>query len=162
MQQDLARRPEQDESREEILRHAAEEQAAAAAAEAPKPEAAAGAADRTSGCADRPRAEKVREDDLICTAELYAGPRGFRQRGGTAAYDMADHSAARCSSPSSKDIHQQENRQGVRQDRALTSPTCTSSVRVTKFLAADKAGDAGGSNIKNGTLPAPMQGKVVL
>lgn len=61
--QDFAPAPEQEESREEIL-HKAVEQAAAAAAETPKPKKPRPAPQQHTGY-QRPRAEKVREDDLI-------------------------------------------------------------------------------------------------
>ena len=61
--QDFAPAPEQEESREEIL-HKAVEQAAAAAAETPKPKKPRPAPQQHTGY-QRPRTEKVREDDLI-------------------------------------------------------------------------------------------------
>lgn len=151
--QDFAPAPEQEESREEIL-HKAVEQAAAAAAETPKPKKPRPAPQQHTGY-QRPRAEKVREDDLIF-GKLIQDPI-VSVNEAIAAYDMVtiqgevfftDH----------KDIHSKKTGKDYVKI-AFDMTDRTNSVRVSKFLAADKAGDTA-SKIKKG-LYCTVQGKMV-
>ena len=151
--QDFAPAPEQEESREEIL-HKAVEQAAAAAAETPKPKKPRPAPQQHTGY-QRPRTEKVREDDLIF-GKLIQDPI-VSVNEAIAAYDMVtiqgevfftDH----------KDIHSKKTGKDYVKI-AFDMTDRTNSVRVSKFLAADKAGDTA-SKIKKG-LYCTVQGKMV-
>ena len=151
--QDFAPAPEQEESREEIL-HKAVEQAAAAAAETPKPKKPRPAPQQHTGY-QRPRAEKVREDDLIF-GKLIQDPI-ISVNEAIAAYDMVTIQGE-VFFTDSKDIHSKKTGKDYVKI-AIDMTDRTNSVRVSKFLAADKAGDTA-SKIKKG-LYCTVQGKMV-
>ena len=151
--QDFAPAPEQEESREEIL-HKAVEQAAAAAAETPKPKKPRPAPQQHTGY-QRPRAEKVREDDLIF-GKLIQDPI-VSVNEAIAAYDMVTIQGE-VFFTDSKDIHSKKTGKDYVKI-AFDMTDRTNSVRVSKFLAADKAGDTA-SKIKKG-LYCTVQGKMV-
>ena len=151
--QDFAPAPEQEESREEIL-HKAVEQAAAAAAETPKPKKPRPAPQQHTGY-QRPRAEKVREDDLIF-GKLIQDPI-ISVNEAIAAYDMVTIQGE-VFFTDSKDIHSKKTGKDYVKI-AVDMTDRTNSVRVSKFLAADKAGDTA-SKIKKG-LYCTVQGKMV-
>ena len=151
--QDFAPAPEQEESREEIL-HKAVEQAAAAAAETPKPKKPRPAPQQHIGY-QRPRAEKVREDDLIF-GKLIQDPI-VSVNEAIAAYDMVTIQGE-VFFTDSKDIHSKKTGKDYVKI-AFDMTDRTNSVRVSKFLAADKAGDTA-SKIKKG-LYCTVQGKMV-
>ena len=151
--QDFAPAPEQEESREEIL-HKAVEQAAAAAAETPKPKKPRPAPQQHTGY-QRPRAEKVREDDLIF-GKLIQDPI-VSVNEAIAAYDMVTIQGE-VFFTDSKDIHSKKTGKDYVKI-AFDMTDRTNSVRVSKFLAADKAGDTA-SKIKKG-LHCTVQGKMV-
>ncbi len=151
--QDFAPAPEQEESREEIL-HKAVEQAAAAAAETPKPKKPRPAPQQHNGY-QRPRAEKVREDDLIF-GKLIQDPI-ISVNEAIAAYDMVTIQGE-VFFTDSKDIHSKKTGKDYVKI-AFDMTDRTNSVRVSKFLAADKAGDTA-SKIKKG-LYCTVQGKMV-
>ena len=151
--QDFAPAPEQEESREEIL-HKAVEQAAAAAAETPKPKKPRPAPQQHTGY-QRPRAEKVREDDLIF-GKLIQDPI-VSVNEAIAAYDMVTIQGE-VFFTDSKDIHSKKTGKDYVKI-AFDMTDRTKSVRVSKFLAADKAGDTA-SKIKKG-LYCTVQGKMV-
>ena len=150
--QDFAPAPEQEESREEIL-HKAVEQAAAAAAETPKPKKPRPAPQHTGY--QRPRAEKVREDDLIF-GKLIQDPI-VSVNEAIAAYDMVTIQGE-VFFTDNKDIHSKKTGKDYVKI-AFDITDRTNSVRVSKFLAADKAGDTA-SKIKKG-LYCTVQGKMV-
>lgn len=150
--QDFAPAPEQEESREEIL-HKAVEQAAAAAAETPKPKKPRPAPQHTGY--QRPRAEKVREDDLIF-GKLIQDPI-VSVNEAIAAYDMVTIQGE-VFFTDNKDIHSKKTGKDYVKI-AFDMTDRTNSVRVSKFLAADKAGDTA-SKIKKG-LYCTVQGKMV-
>ena len=151
--QDFAPAPEQEESREEIL-HKAVEQAAAAAAETPKPKKPRPAPQQHTGY-QRPRAEKVREDDLIF-GKLIQNPI-VSVNEAIAAYDMVTIQGE-VFFTDNKDIHSKKTGKDYVKI-AFDMTDRTNSVRVSKFLAADKAGDTA-SKIKKG-LYCTVQGKMV-
>ena len=151
--QDFAPAPEQEESREEIL-HKAVEQAAAAAADTPKPKKPRPAPQQHTGY-QRPRAEKVREDDLIF-GKLIQDPI-ISVNEAIAAYDMVTIQGE-VFFTDSKDIHSKKTGKDYVKI-AFDMTDRTNSVRVSKFLAADKAGDTA-SKIKKG-LYCTVQGKMV-
>ncbi len=151
--QDFAPAPEQEESREEIL-HKAVEQAAAAAAETPKPKKPRPAPQQHTDY-QRPRAEKVREDDLIF-GKLIQDPI-VSVNEAIAAYDMVTIQGE-VFFTDSKDIHSKKTGKDYVKI-AFDMTDRTNSVRVSKFLAADKAGDTA-SKIKKG-LYCTVQGKMV-
>ena len=151
--QDFAPAPEQEESREEIL-HKAVEQAAAAAAETPKPKKPRPAPQQHTGY-QRPRAEKVREDDLIF-GKLIQDPI-VSVNEAIAAYDMVTIQGE-VFFTDNKDIHSKKTGKDYVKI-AFDMTDRTNSVRVSKFLAADKAGDTA-SKIKKG-LYCTVQGKMV-
>ena len=151
--QDFAPAPEQEESREEIL-HKAVEQAAAAAAETPKPKKPRPAPQQHTGY-QRPRAEKVREDDLIF-GKLIQDPI-VSVNEAIAAYDMVTIQGE-VFFTDSKDIHSKKTGKDYVKI-AFDMTDRTNSVRVSKFLAADKAGDTA-SKIKK-SLYCTVQGKMV-
>ena len=151
--QDFAPAPEQEESREEIL-HKAVEQAAAAAAETPKPKKPRPAPQQHTGY-QRPRAEKVREDDLIF-GKLIQDPI-VSVNEAIAAYDMVTIQGE-VFFTDNKDIHSKKTGKDYVKI-AFDITDRTNSVRVSKFLAADKAGDTA-SKIKKG-LYCTVQGKMV-
>lgn len=151
--QDFAPAPEQEESREEIL-HKAVEQAAAAAAETPKPKKPRPAQQQHTGY-QRPRAEKVREDDLIF-GKLIQDPI-VSVNEAIAAYDMVTIQGE-VFFTDNKDIHSKKTGKDYVKI-AFDMTDRTNSVRVSKFLAADKAGDTA-SKIKKG-LYCTVQGKMV-
>lgn len=151
--QDFAPAPEQEESREEIL-HKAVEQAAAAAAETPKPKKPRPAPQQHTGY-QRPRAEKVREDDLIF-GKLIQDPI-VSVNEAIAAYDMVTIQGE-VFFTATKDIHSKKTGKDYVKI-AFDMTDRTNSVRVSKFLAADKAGDTA-SKIKKG-LYCTVQGKMV-
>ena len=151
--QDFAPAPEQEESREEIL-HKAVEQAAAAAAETPKPKKPRPTPQQHTGY-QRPRAEKVREDDLIF-GKLIQDPI-ISVNEAIAAYDMVTIQGE-VFFTDSKDIHSKKTGKDYVKI-AFDMTDRTNSVRVSKFLAADKAGDTA-SKIKKG-LYCTVQGKMV-
>ena len=151
--QDFAPAPEQEESREEIL-HKAVEQAAAAAAETPKPKKPRPAPQQHTGY-QRPRAEKVREDDLIF-GKLIQDPI-VSVNEAIAAYDMVTIQGE-VFFTNNKDIHSKKTGKDYVKI-AFDMTDRTNSVRVSKFLAADKAGDTA-SKIKKG-LYCTVQGKMV-
>ena len=151
--QDFTPAPEQEESREEIL-HKAVEQAAAAAAETPKPKKPRPAPQQHTGY-QRPRAEKVREDDLIF-GKLIQDPI-ISVNEAIAAYDMVTIQGE-VFFTDSKDIHSKKTGKDYVKI-AFDMTDRTNSVRVSKFLAADKAGDTA-SKIKKG-LYCTVQGKMV-
>ena len=151
--QDFAPAPEQAESREEIL-HKAVEQAAAAAGETPKPKKPRPAPQQHTGY-QRPRAEKVREDDLIF-GKLIQDPI-VSVNEAIAAYDMVTIQGE-VFFTDSKDIHSKKTGKDYVKI-AFDMTDRTNSVRVSKFLAADKAGDTA-SKIKKG-LYCTVQGKMV-
>lgn len=151
--QDFASAPEQEESREEIL-HKAVEQAAAAAAETPKPKKPRPAPQQHTGY-QRPRAEKVREDDLIF-GKLIQDPI-VSVNEAIAAYDMVTIQGE-VFFTDNKDIHSKKTGKDYVKI-AFDMTDRTNSVRVSKFLAADKAGDTA-SKIKKG-LYCTVQGKMV-
>ena len=150
---DFAPAPEQEESREEIL-HKAVEQAAAAAAETPKPKKPRPAPQQHTGY-QRPRAEKVREDDLIF-GKLIQDPI-VSVNEAIAAYDMVTIQGE-VFFTDNKDIHSKKTGKDYVKI-AFDMTDRTNSVRVSKFLAADKAGDTA-SKIKKG-LYCTVQGKMV-
>lgn len=151
--QDFAPAPEQEESREEIL-HKAVEQAAAAAAETPKPKKPRPAPQQHTGY-QRPRTEKVREDDLIF-GKLIQDPI-VSVNEAIAAYDMVTIQGE-VFFTDNKDIHSKKTGKDYVKI-AFDMTDRTNSVRVSKFLAADKAGDTV-SKIKKG-LYCTVQGKMV-
>lgn len=151
--QDFVPAPEQEESREEIL-HKAVEQAAAAAAETPKPKKPRPAPQQHTGY-QRPRAEKVREDDLIF-GKLIQDPI-VSVNEAIAAYDMVTIQGE-VFFTDNKDIHSKKTGKDYVKI-AFDITDRTNSVRVSKFLAADKAGDTA-SKIKKG-LYCTVQGKMV-
>ena len=151
--QNFAPAPEQEESREEIL-HKAVEQAAAAAAETPKPKKPRPAPQQHTGY-QRPRAEKVREDDLIF-GKLIQDPI-VSVNEAIAAYDMVTIQGE-VFFTDNKDIHSKKTGKDYVKI-AFDMTDRTNSVRVSKFLAADKAGDTA-SKIKKG-LYCTVQGKMV-
>ena len=151
--QDFVPAPEQEESREEIL-HKAVEQAAAAAAETPKPKKPRPAPQQHTGY-QRPRAEKVREDDLIF-GKLIQDPI-VSVNEAIAAYDMVTIQGE-VFFTDNKDIHSKKTGKDYVKI-AFDMTDRTNSVRVSKFLAADKAGDTA-SKIKKG-LYCTVQGKMV-
>ena len=151
--QDFAPAPEQEESREEIL-HKAVEQAAAAAAETPKPKKPRPAPQQHTGY-QRPRAEKVREDDLIF-GKLIQDPI-ISVNEAIAAYDMVTIQGE-VFFTDNKDIHSKKTGKDYVKI-AFDITDRTKPVRVSKFLAADKAGDTA-SKIKKG-LYCTVQGKMV-
>lgn len=151
--QDFAPAPEQEESREEIL-HKAVEQAAAAAAETPKPKKPRPAPQQHTGY-QRPRAEKVREDDLIF-GKLIQDPI-ISVNEAIAAYDMVTIQGE-VFFTDNKDIHSKKTGKDYVKI-AFDITDRTNSVRVSKFLAADKAGDTA-AKIKKG-LYCTVQGKMV-
>ena len=151
--QDFAPAPEQEESREEIL-HKAVEQAAAAAAETPKPKKPRPTPQQHTGY-QRPRAEKVREDDLIF-GKLIQDPI-VSVNEAIAAYDMVTIQGE-VFFTDNKDIHSKKTGKDYVKI-AFDITDRTNSVRVSKFLAADKAGDTA-SKIKKG-LYCTVQGKMV-
>lgn len=151
--QDFAPTPEQEESREEIL-HKAVEQAAAAAAETPKPKKPRPAPQQHTGY-QRPRTEKVREDDLIF-GKLIQDPI-VSVNEAIAAYDMVTIQGE-VFFTDNKDIHSKKTGKDYVKI-AFDMTDRTNSVRVSKFLAADKAGDTA-SKIKKG-LYCTVQGKMV-
>ena len=151
--QDFAPAPEQEESREEIL-HKAVEQAAAAAAETPKPKKPRPAPQQHTGY-QRPRAEKVREDDLIF-GKLIQDPI-VSVNEAIAAYDMVTIQGE-VFFTDNKDIHSKKTGKDYVKI-AFDMTDRTNSVRVSKFLAADKAGDTA-FKIKKG-LYCTVQGKMV-
>ena len=151
--QDFAPALEQEESREEIL-HKAVEQAAAAAAETPKPKKPRPAPQQHTGY-QRPRAEKVREDDLIF-GKLIQDPI-VSVNEAIAAYDMVTIQGE-VFFTDNKDIHSKKTGKDYVKI-AFDITDRTNSVRVSKFLAADKAGDTA-SKIKKG-LYCTVQGKMV-
>ena len=151
--QDFAPASEQEESREEIL-HKAVEQAAAAAAETPKPKKPRPAPQQHTGY-QRPRAEKVREDDLIF-GKLIQDPI-VSVNEAIAAYDMVTIQGE-VFFTDNKDIHSKKTGKDYVKI-AFDMTDRTNSVRVSKFLAADKAGDTA-SKIKKG-LYCTVQGKMV-
>ena len=151
--QDFAPAPEQEESREEIL-HKAVEQAAAAAAETPKPKKPRPAPQQHTGY-QRPRAEKVREDDLIF-GKLIQDPI-VSVNEAIAAYDMVTIQGE-VFFTDNKDIHSKKTGKDYVKI-AFDMTDRTNSVRVSKFLEADKAGDTA-SKIKKG-LYCTVQGKMV-
>ena len=151
--QDFAPAPEQEESREEIL-HKAVEQAAAAAAETPKPKKPRPAPQQHTGY-QRPRAEKVREDDLIF-GKLIQDPI-VSVNEAIAAYDMVTIQGE-VFFTDNKDIHSKKTGKDYVKI-AFDITDRTNSVRVSKFLAVDKAGDTA-SKIKKG-LYCTVQGKMV-
>lgn len=151
--QDFAPAPEQEESREEIL-HKAVEQAAAAAAETPKPKKPRPAPQQHTSY-QRPRAEKVREDDLIF-GKLIQDPI-VSVNEAIAAYDMVTIQGE-VFFTDNKDIHSKKTGKDYVKI-AFDMTDRTNSVRVSKFLAADKAGDTA-SKIKKG-LYCTVQGKMV-
>ena len=151
--QDFAPAPEQEESREEIL-HKAVEQAAAAAAETPKPKKPRPAPQQHTGY-QRPRTEKVREDDLIF-GKLIQDPI-VSVNEAIAAYDMVTIQGE-VFFTDNKDIHSKKTGKDYVKI-AFDITDRTNSVRVSKFLAADKAGDTA-SKIKKG-LYCTVQGKMV-
>ena len=151
--QDFAPAPEQEESREEIL-HKAVEQAAAAAAETPTPNKPRPAQQQHTGY-QRPRAEKVREDDLIF-GKLIQDPI-VSVNEAIAAYDMVTIQGE-VFFTDNKDIHSKKTGKDYVKI-AFDITDRTNSVRVSKFLAADKAGDTA-SKIKKG-LYCTVQGKMV-
>lgn len=151
--QDFAPAPEQEESREEIL-HKAVGQAAAAAAETPKPKKPRPAPQQHTGY-QRPRAEKVREDDLIF-GKLIQDPI-VSVNEAIAAYDMVTIQGE-VFFTDNKDIHSKKTGKDYVKI-AFDMTDRTNSVRVSKFLAADKAGDTA-SKIKKG-LYCTVQGKMV-
>ena len=151
--QDFAPASEQEETREEIL-HKAVEQAAAAAAETPKPKKPRPAPQQHTGY-QRPRAEKVREDDLIF-GKLIQDPI-VSVNEAIAAYDMVTIQGE-VFFTDNKDIHSKKTGKDYVKI-AFDMTDRTNSVRVSKFRAADKAGDTA-SKIKKG-LYCTVQGKMV-
>ena len=149
--QDFAPAPEQEESREEILHKAVEQ---AAAAETPKPKKPRPAPQQHTGY-QRPRAEKVREDDLIF-GKLIQDPI-VSVNEAIAAYDMVTIQGE-VFFTDNKDIHSKKTGKDYVKI-AFDMTDRTNSVRVSKFLAADKAGDTA-SKIKKG-LYCTVQGKMV-
>lgn len=152
--EDFAPAPKQEETREEIL-HKAVEEAAAAAAEAPKPKKPRPAPAQPSMGYQRPRTEKVREDDLIF-GKLIQDPI-VSVNEAIAAYDMITIQGE-VFFTDNKDIHSKKTGKDYVKI-AFDMTDRTNSVRVSKFLAADKAGDTA-SKIKNG-LYCTVQGKMV-
>lgn len=152
--EDFAPAPRQEETREEIL-HKAVEEAAAAAAEAPKPRKPHPAPAQPSTGYQRPRTEKVREDDLIF-GKLIQDPI-VSVNEAIAAYDMVTIQGE-VFFTDNKDIHSKKTGKDYVKI-AFDMTDRTNSVRVSKFLAADKAGDTA-SKIKGG-LYCTVQGKMV-
>lgn len=152
--EDFAPAPRQEETREEIL-HKAVEEAAAAAAEAPKPRKPRPAPAQPSVGYQRPRTEKVREDDLIF-GKLMQDPIVSANEA-IAAYDMVTIQGE-VFFTDNKDIHSKKTGKDYVKI-AFDMTDRTNSVRVSKFLAADKAGDTA-SKIKGG-LYCTVQGKMV-
>ena len=152
--EDFAPAPRQEETREEIL-HKAVEEAAAAAAEAPKPKKPRPAPAQPSTGYQRPRTEKVREDDLIF-GKLMQDPI-VSVNEAIAAYDMVTIQGE-VFFTDNKDIHSKKTGKDYVKI-AFDMTDRTNSVRVSKFLAADKAGDTA-SKIKGG-LYCTVQGKMV-
>ena len=152
--EDFAPAPRQEETREEIL-HKAVEEAAAAAAEAPKPKKPRPAPAQPSTGYQRPRTEKVREDDLIF-GKLMQDPI-VSVNEAIAAYDMVTIQGE-VFFTDNKDIHSKKTGKDYVKI-AFDMTDRTNSVRVSKVLAADKAGDTA-SKVKSG-LYCTVQGKMV-
>ena len=140
--------------REEIL-HQAIEQAAAEAPAAPKPKKPRPAPRPENTGYQRPRTEKVREDDLIF-GKLMQDPI-ISVNEAIAAYDMVTIQGE-VFFTDNKDIHSKKTGKDYVKI-AFDMTDRTNSVRVSKFLAADKVGDTA-SQIKNG-LYCTVQGKMV-
>ena len=140
--------------REEILQQAVAEAAAAASAE-PKPKKPRPAPKTEHAGYQRPRAEKVREDDLIF-GKLMQDPI-VSVNEAIAAYDMVTIQGE-VFFTDNKEIHSKKTGKDYVKI-AFDMTDRTNSVRVSKFLAADKAGDTA-SKIKNG-LYCTVQGKMV-
>ena len=140
--------------REEILQQAVAEAAAAAPAE-PKPKKPRPAPKPEHSGYQRPRAEKVREDDLIF-GKLMQDPI-ISVNEAIAAYDMITIQGE-VFFTDNKEIHSKKTGKDYVKI-AFDMTDRTNSVRVSKFLAADKAGDTA-SKIKNG-LYCTVQGKMV-
>lgn len=140
--------------REEILQQAVAEAAAAAPAE-PKPKKPRPAPKPEHTGYQRPRTEKVREDDLIF-GKLMQDPI-VSVNEAIAAYDMVTIQGE-VFFTDNKDIHSKKTGKDYVKI-AFDMTDRTNSVRVSKFLAADKAGDTA-SKIKNG-LYCTVQGKMV-
>ena len=141
-------------AREEILQQAVAEAAAAAPAE-PKPKKPRPAPRQEHSGYQRPRAEKVREDDLIF-GKLMQDPI-VSVNEAIAAYDMVTVQGE-VFFTENKDIHSKKTGKDYVKI-AFDMTDRTNSVRVSKFLAADKAGDTA-SHIKNG-LYCTVQGRMV-
>ena len=152
--EDYAPAPAQEETREEIL-HKAVEEAAAAVSEAPKPKKPRPVPAPQNPGYQRPRTEKVREDDLIF-GKLMQDPI-ISVNEAIAAYDMVTIQGE-VFFTDNKDIHSKKTGKDYVKI-AFDMTDRTNSVRVSKFLAADKAGDTA-SKIKNG-LYCTVQGKMV-
>ena len=140
--------------REEILQQAVAEAAAAAPAE-PKPKKPRPAPKPEHTGYQRPRTEKVREDDLIF-GKLMQDPI-VSVNEAIAAYDMVTIQGE-VFFTDNKEIHSKKTGKDYVKI-AFDMTDRTNSVRVSKFLAADKAGDTA-SKIKNG-LYCTVQGKMV-
>ena len=145
--QDFAPAPEQEESREEIL-HKAVEQAAAAAAETPKPKKAASGAAAAHRLSAPAHGKKVREDDLIF-GKLIQDPI-VSVNEAIAAYDMVTIQGE-VFFTDNKDIHSKKTGKDYVKI-AFDMTDRTNSVRVSKFLAADKAGDTASKNQEGSVL----------
>lgn len=140
--------------REEILQQAVAEAVSAAPA-APKPKKPRPAPRPENAGYQRPRTEKVRDDDLIF-GKLIQDPI-VSVNEAIAAYDMVTIQGE-VFFTDNKDIHSKKTGKDYVKI-AFDMTDRTNSVRVSKFLAADKAGDTA-SHIKNG-LYCTVQGKMV-
>ncbi|MDO4270110.1 MAG: PolC-type DNA polymerase III [Eubacteriales bacterium] len=140
--------------REALLQEAAR-QAASAAPSEPKPKKTRPAPRQENTGYQRPRAEKVREDNLIF-GKLMQDPI-VSVNEAIAAYDMVTVQGE-VFFTDNKDIHSKKTGKDYVKI-AFDMTDRTNSVRVSKFLAADKAGDTA-SKIKNG-LYCTVQGKMV-
>ncbi|MCI7124796.1 MAG: PolC-type DNA polymerase III [Agathobaculum sp.] len=139
--------------REEILQQAAA-QAASAAPRAAKPKKPRPAPKPESGGYQRPRTEKVREDDLIF-GKLIQDPI-VSVNEAIAAYDMVTIQGE-VFFTDNREIHSKKTGKDYVK-LAFDMTDRTNSVRVSKFLPADKAGDTAAS-IKNG-LYCTVQGRM--
>ena len=153
-QTDGAPMQENEQERAELL-HKAVEKAASEAQSEPKPKKPARQTRSEGPAYQRPKTEKVREDDLVF-GKLIQDPI-VSVNEAVSAYDMVTIQGE-VFFTEHKDIHSKKTgKDYVKIEFDITDRT--NSVRVSKFLAADKAGDTA-SLIKKG-LYCTVQGKMV-
>ena len=153
-QTDGAPMQENEQERAELL-HKAVEKAASEAQSEPKPKKPARQTRSEGPAYQRPKTEKVREDDLVF-GKLIQDPI-VSVNEAVSAYDMVTIQGE-VFFTEHKDIHSKKTGKDYVKI-AFDITDRTNSVRVSKFLAADKAGDTA-SLIKKG-LYCTVQGKMV-